>query len=167
MVEVACELNGKCDVDQRSFKAYLSRWMGYTAIVAPFTRDTIYPLLQKSAQAAAAQCIHGTVNGPDPVGCNIRWSPRPDLDAQFGIEPDVGQQMAGMEVIQNLLLTSVAGPVTESTGGLSKSDPEAGANAPKSPIVFGSVTTGDKAGASILTMVVVVSILVGAWWMVK
>ena len=25
MFEVACEVNGKCDVDQRSFKAYLCR----------------------------------------------------------------------------------------------------------------------------------------------
>ena len=27
MYEVACEPYGKCDIDQRSFKAYLARWL--------------------------------------------------------------------------------------------------------------------------------------------
>ena len=39
MTEVACENNGMCNLDQRSFKAYLARWLGYTAIVAPWTRE--------------------------------------------------------------------------------------------------------------------------------
>lgn len=41
MTEVACENNGMCNVDQRSFKAYLARWLGYTAIVAPWTREQV------------------------------------------------------------------------------------------------------------------------------
>ncbi|KAF2429238.1 hypothetical protein EJ08DRAFT_304525 [Tothia fuscella] len=32
MFEVACETNGKGNVDQRSFKAYLSRWLRGTEI---------------------------------------------------------------------------------------------------------------------------------------
>ncbi|EHK99713.1 putative mannan endo-1,6-alpha-mannosidase [Glarea lozoyensis 74030] len=32
---------GTCDTDQRSFKAYLSRWMAGTAKIAPFTHDTV------------------------------------------------------------------------------------------------------------------------------
>jgi mannan endo-1,6-alpha-mannosidase len=144
MIEVACENNGKCDVDQRSFKAYLARWMGYTAIVAPWTRAMIDPLLQASAQAAAKQCI----GGANQNSCGLRWVDNGKNDGSFG----VGEQMAALEVVQALLYPTVGG---------------AGANVPKTPITFNSVTTGDKAGASILTLLVLVAILVGAWWMVS
>lgn len=159
MTEVACENNGKCDVDQRSFKAYLARWMGYTAIVAPWTRDSIDPLLQASAQAAAKQCTGGT----NQTSCGLRWIDNGVNDGSFG----VGEQMAAMEVIQALLYPSASGPATQTSGGISESDPDAGSNVPNSPITFNSITTGDKAGASILTLLVLVSILVGAWWMVS
>jgi mannan endo-1,6-alpha-mannosidase len=159
MTEVACENNGKCDVDQRSFKAYLARWMGYTAIVAPWTRQYLDPLLQASAKAAAAQCTGGV----NQTSCGLRWIDNGVNDGSFG----VGEQMAAMEVIQALLYPTVSGPATQDNGGISKSDPNAGANAPQTPITFDTVTTGDKAGASILTMLVLVAIVAGAWWMVK
>lgn len=159
MIEVACENNGKCDVDQRSFKAYLARWMGYTAIVAPFTRAKIDPLLKASAEAAAKQCN----GGADQVSCGLRWVDNGKNDGSFG----VGEQMAAMEVVQSLLYTTVPGPATAQKGGISASNPDAGANAPTSAITFNSITTGDKAGASILTLLVLVAILVGAWWMVS
>jgi mannan endo-1,6-alpha-mannosidase len=159
MIEVACENNGKCNTDQRSFKAYLSRWMGYTAIVAPWTRDLIDPLLKTSAQAAAKQCI----GGANQTSCGLRWVDNGKFDGSIG----VGEQMAGLEIVQALLYPTVPGPVTAKAGGISVSNPDAGANVPKTAITFDSVTTGDKAGASILTMLVLVSILVGAWWMVS
>ena len=55
MYEAACEPVGNCNTDQLSFKAYLSRWMAATAKVAPFTHDTILPLLQTSAQAPSSR----------------------------------------------------------------------------------------------------------------
>lgn len=158
MTEVACENNGKCDVDQRSFKAYLSRWMGYTAIVAPWTQDLINPYLQTSAKAAAAQCNAGAGG----TSCGLRWIDGGKNDGSFG----VGEQMAALEVIQSLLYTTVSGPATASAGGVSTSNPNAGADATSAGVSYDTVTTGDKAGASILTMVVLVGILVGAWWMV-
>ncbi|KAH9875300.1 hypothetical protein J1614_004792 [Plenodomus biglobosus] len=158
MTEVACENNGKCDVDQRSFKAYLSRWMGYTAIVAPWTAEFIDPLLKASAQAAAKQCT----GGPDGTSCGLRWIDNGVNDGSFG----VGEQMAALEIVQSLLYPTVGGPATAQAGGISVSDPTAGSDVPQSPITFNNVTTGDKAGASILTLLVLVSILVGAWWMV-
>ncbi|KAF1941945.1 mannan endo-1,6-alpha-mannosidase DCW1 precursor [Clathrospora elynae] len=159
MTEVACENNGKCDTDQRSFKAYLARWMGYTAIVAPFTRAEIDPLLKASAQAAAKQCNAGV----NQTSCGLRWIDNGVNDGSVG----VGEQMAAMEVVQALLYPTVSGPATEKAGGISASNPNAGADAPNTPIVFNTVTTGDKAGASILTLIVLVGILVGAWWMVS
>ncbi|KAL6710845.1 hypothetical protein ACN47E_007902 [Coniothyrium glycines] len=158
MIEVACENNGKCDTDQRSFKAYLARWMGYTAIVAPWTREFIDPLLKASAQAAVKQCNAGA-NGNT---CGLRWVDNGVNDGRSG----VGEQMAALEIVQSLLYTSAPGPATLKTG-VSTSNPDAGASAPTTAIVFNSVTTGDKAGASILTLIVLVGILVGAWWMVS
>ena len=159
MSEVACENNGKCNFDQRSFKAYLARWMGYTAIIAPWTQPLINPLLQTSAQAAAKQCIAGA----NQTSCGLRWVDNGKNDGSLG----VGEQMAGLEVVQALLYPTVSGPVTQKAGGISASNPDAGANVPNTPITFDSVTTGDKAGASILTLLVLAAILVGAWWMVS
>lgn len=53
MIEVACEATKLCNIDQQTFKAYLSRWMAATVKVAPWTHDTIMPLLRSSAEAAA------------------------------------------------------------------------------------------------------------------
>jgi len=159
MIEVACENNGKCDVDQRSFKAYLARWMAYTAIVAPWTRNQIDPLLKTSAQAAAKQCNAGN----DQTSCGLRWVDNGKNDGSFG----VGEQMAAMEIVQSLLYPTAPGPATQKVGGISVSNPDAGSNAPDVPVAFNNITTGDKAGASILTLLVLVAILVGAWWMVS
>ncbi|KAL1605436.1 hypothetical protein SLS60_004986 [Paraconiothyrium brasiliense] len=157
MYEVACELNGKCNTDQRSFKAYLARWMGYTMLVAPFTKDLMWTKVRTSAAAAAKQCNAGSGSQ-----CGLRWYNNGQNDGSTG----VGEQMAAMEIIQNLLITNVSGPVTETKGGTSKSDPSAGGEAENDPIVFSEITTGDKAGAGFLTTVVLIGILAGAWWMV-
>ena len=55
-----CEGGPKgCNVDQRSFKAYFSRWLADTAILAPFTHDIIMPKLAKGATAAIKVCNGG------------------------------------------------------------------------------------------------------------
>ncbi|KAF2005219.1 glycoside hydrolase family 76 protein [Amniculicola lignicola CBS 123094] len=159
MFEVACEQNGKCDVDQRSFKAYLARFMGYTAKIAPWTWDMIMPKLQASAQAAAKQCNAGA-NG---TTCGLKWTNDGVNDGSFG----VGEQMSALEVMQALLQEEVPGPVGQKTGGTSKSDPSAGGESQNAPISFNSITTGDKAGAGFLTTLVLIGILGGAFWMVS
>jgi mannan endo-1,6-alpha-mannosidase len=159
MTEVACENNGKCDDDQRSFKAYFARWLGYTAIVAPWTREQIDPLLKASAKAAAAQCNAGA----DQVTCGLRWIDNGKNDGKAG----VGEQMAALEIVQSLLYPSVSGPAAADRGGLSKSNPDAGNDAPDEPMsTLDSITTTDKVGAIILTVVVLLAMIVGAWWMV-
>lgn len=159
MIEIACEKNGKCNNDQRSFKAYLARWMGYTMIVAPHTKDAIMPKMQASAKAAAAQCNY------QGNKCGLLWTEGPS--ANVGRWLGVGEQMAALEVMQNLLIGNVAGPVTEKKGGISKSDPSAGSEAKPEDIKFRTIGAGDKAGAGILTTLVLVGIVAGAWWMVS
>lgn len=158
MYEVACEPNGKCDVDQMSFKAYLSRWMAATTKMAPFTYDFVMTKLRASAQAAARQCS----GGDDGRTCGLRWT-EPKWDGSYG----VGQQMSALEVIQSNLIAKVSGPVTNSSGGTSKGNPAAGTGGDNTqPGMLTDITTGDRVGAGFLTTLVLVGVLGGAWWMV-
>lgn len=56
MFEAECELKGTCDVDQLSFKAYLSRWLAGTSLMAPFTAGRVGTLLRESAIGASYAC---------------------------------------------------------------------------------------------------------------
>jgi mannan endo-1,6-alpha-mannosidase len=69
MEEYLCEENSICNQDQKSFKAYLSRWMTITKLLVPYTWDTINPLLRSTAQAAAAQCTGGNTG----TMCSQQW----------------------------------------------------------------------------------------------
>jgi len=156
MMEQACESNGKCDTDQQSFKAYLSRWMAASVKVAPFTSSWVMPRLQASARAAALTCTAGF----DGNQCGLEWTKEAN-DGLMG----VGEQLAALQVVQANLITNVTGPVTNSTGGTSIGNPAAGGSTSSSPITWDTITMGDKAGAGILTTLVLVSMFGGAWWM--
>lgn len=99
MQETKCEPSGTCDVDQLSFKAYLSRYMAGTMAALPSTQATIMPLLQSSAGGAAASCG----NGPDASTCGFKWDIN-NWDGTMG----VGQQLSGLEVVHGLLAVSPA-----------------------------------------------------------
>lgn len=157
LYEVACETNGKCDVDQRSFKAYLSRWMAATIKTAPYTHDTLLPMLQKSAQAAVSTCTGGT----DGNQCGLRWTIGPTFDGSTG----VGEMMSALEVVQSCLIDTVAGPLTNKTGGTSIGNPNAGSKSNDNPNQFDTIHTADKAGAGIITLMVLSGLFAGAWWM--
>ncbi|TID19389.1 Histone deacetylase [Venturia nashicola] len=156
MKEVACEDNGKCDVDQRSFKAYLARWMAASTKLAPFAHDPIMKYLRASAVGAAASCTAGT----DQNQCGLKWTLGSN-DGSMG----VGEQMSALEVIQSNLIDQVAGPVTNSSGGTSKGNNAAGSNSNDNPSTYNAITGGDKAGAGILTTFILVLLFGGAWWM--
>lgn len=153
--EVACEPSNNCNVDQLSFKAYLSRWMAATTKVAPWTADQILPLLASSAQAAALSCS----GGDGSIVCGTKWTTG-TYDGVTG----VGQQMSALEVIQSNLIKKVSGPVSNSTGGTSQGDPSAGTGTSSQPVnVPGAIRTKDKAGAGILTAIVIVASLGGGY----
>ncbi|PKY01091.1 mannan endo-1,6-alpha-mannosidase [Aspergillus campestris IBT 28561] len=143
LYESACELAGTCQTDQFSFKAYLARWMGDTAKLAPFTYDSIMTRLRPSAEAAAAQCVGGKTGSY----CGMQWTTG-TYDGTTG----VGQQMSALEVILANLLETTRGPLTGETGGTSKGNSGAGtgkdADAKGKPK---AITTADRAGAAILT----------------
>lgn len=158
MWEAACEGVNRCDVDQQSFKAYLARWMAATTKMAPYTYDTVMGKLGPSAAAAALQCSGGD-NGRT---CGMKWTQGSTWDGTWG----VGQQMSALEVIQSNLIHQVAGPVTNSTGGTSKGNPNAGAKPAAAILEVGPATTTDKAGAGFLTALFCLSLLGMFWCMI-
>jgi len=157
MVEVACEPQGICDVDQPSFKAFLSRWMAATTQMAPYTFETIMPKLQASAKGAASQC-----SGGDGTVCGRRWT-QSTWDGKTG----VGEQMSALSVIQANLIMNVEPPVTNSTGGTSKGNSAAGSGAiADNSDALPAVTSADRVGAGITTSMIVLCCIGAGWWMV-
>lgn len=98
MYEWACETgeSGRhCNLDQQSFKAYLARFMAKTALMAPFTKDTITKYLKASAVGAAKSCS----GGADGVTCGSKW-----YTGKWDGTSGVGQQLSALEVTQALLM---------------------------------------------------------------
>ncbi|CAO2655888.1 Nn.00g046910.m01.CDS01 [Neocucurbitaria sp. VM-36] len=98
MYEWACETgeSGRhCNLDQQSFKAYLARFMAKTAIMAPFTKDTITKYLKASAVGAAKSCS----GGADGATCGSKW-----YTGKWDGTSGVGQQLSALEVTQALLM---------------------------------------------------------------
>jgi mannan endo-1,6-alpha-mannosidase len=162
MVEVACETQvpPTCNTDMLSFKAYLARWMAAATKVAPFIHDKVMTALTTSAKAAALQCS-GSSTGR---ACGLQWTKGATWDGTTG----VGQEMAALEVIQSTQIDNTNPPVTNSTGGTSIGNNNAGSESGGStnPLMDNPTTTGDKAGAGILTAILLVGMVGGLGWMV-
>ncbi|KIW17659.1 hypothetical protein PV08_04854 [Exophiala spinifera] len=158
MYELECEKSLNCDQDQKSFKAYLARWMAVTSVLVPSTAATIKPKLAASAAGAAGQCDGGS----DGRTCGLQWT-----TATWDGTSGVGQQMAALSVMGSNLMTENMRPLTLRTGATSKSDPNAGVDAPSNPAATREpITTADKAGAGILTVLVICVMVGGSAWLV-
>ncbi|KAL0264666.1 hypothetical protein SLS55_000617 [Diplodia seriata] len=165
LVEVTCEPSGNCDYDQSSFKAYLVRWLALTAQLIPDFYEDIFTKLRASAKGAAGQCSGSAKTAGNT--CGREWNSTV-WDGTYG----VGEQMAALQVVGSLMIdkSTLDPPVTYATGGTSKSDGSAGTGSGASS-TDGTYTTltaisgGDKAGAAILTIAIVVGTLGGAGWM--
>lgn len=155
-----CEANNVCNVDEHSFKAYLSRWMAASSQMAPWISPNVSTVLLSSAKAAVAQCT-GTFGNMQGTACGLKWTDNGTWDGTNG----VGQQMAALEVVLATLAGETKVPVTLNSGGNSTSNPTAGHNA--STVVPGTTvpapTEGDKAGAWILTLAMLLFISF-CWW---
>ncbi|OTA98958.1 glycoside hydrolase family 76 protein [Hypoxylon sp. CI-4A] len=164
MIEIACEPVGLCDTDSLSFKAYLSRWMAATTKWAPWTFDRIRTLLQNSAVAAARQCT----GGDNHRMCGLKWA---NNSGQWDGTTGVGQQMASMEVVLANMIQQAEAPVTNGTGGTSVGNPSAGGSddGRVNPVgrVYSPTSSGDRAGAAIVTVVILLSALTGLTFMTE
>lgn len=143
-----------------SFKAYTLRWFAASTKWAPFLYDRTRPYFESTGTAVGNSCNQG-----DPgADCGQRW----DV-GQFYNTTGPGQQMSALEAMNALLIGNARAPVTADTGGISKGDPNAGTEGdtgvtgvapPVEP-----VTTADKAGAGILTAIVLILTIYTAYWM--
>ncbi|KAF6804889.1 glycosyl hydrolase family 76 [Colletotrichum musicola] len=155
--EVACEEHNTCTTDMLSFKGYVARWMSTMTQIAPYTADQVLPVLKTSAEAAIKQCT-GQAN---QRMCGFKWSSGV-YDGTIG----AGQQMNVLGAVSSLLIGSAKPPVSNSTGGTSVGDPNAGSNSNNDLTVHASpITTADKAGAGILTFLVLASCAGTFGWM--
>lgn len=180
MIEQACEGVNLCDVDQQSFKGYLARWMAATTQMAPYTFDTMMPLLRSTATAAAKSCSgspSGGVNGQPAfkgtagTACGFTWT-NEAFDGMAG----VGQQMNGLAAVMYTLTKKPASaaadggdstaPVTSTTGGTSQGNPDAGIPTVMYP-TLPPITTGERVAAGFLTSAVLLGVLGGGVFVVK
>ncbi|KAI5917049.1 mannan endo-1,6-alpha-mannosidase DCW1 [Camillea tinctor] len=152
--EPACEkTDAGCNTDQQSFKGHLMKWMALTTQIAPFTADTILPLLKTTATAAAKQCS-GTdatnYKGATGTACGFSWLQEATWDGHSG----VGEQMNALAAIMAPLATAAAVPYTSDNGGTSVGNPDAGSDDGDKIETLRDITTADRAGAGILTTMV-------------
>ncbi len=154
-VEISCELadHVQCKTDMFSFKGFLLRWMASTAQLAPFTHSIIMPVLKSSAAAAIKSC-NGNV-------CGFRWTTG-SYDGSTG----AGQQMNVVAALSALLVdgAGIKDPVTASTGGTSEGNANAGTS-DSFQHVFAPVTTADRAGAGILTLLTLAGVMATTYWL--
>lgn len=154
--EVACEKIMTCTTDMLSFKGYVHRWMAITTQVAPFTYDQIMAVLKDSTQAAIDQCTGGSSGRQ----CGFQWH-----SGAFDNSVGAGQQMNVLGAVSSLLVDHTDGPVTNSTGGTSVGNNNAGASSDNFRGSTTPPTTGDKAGASILTILILATAAGTFGWM--
>lgn len=156
-VEPSCEDYDTCTTDMLSFKGYMARWYSTITKLAPFTAELILPVLRGSAQAAINQCTGGS-NGRQ---CGFKWA-----SGQFDNNVGAGQTMNVLAAVSSLLINDVGGPVASDTGGTSKGDPNAGAGTDDvNSRHMAPITTGDKAGATIITILLLGSVCGMFGWM--
>ncbi|GMM44277.1 putative mannan endo-1,6-alpha-mannosidase [Pichia kluyveri] len=146
--EAMCQESGKCNNDQRSFKSIFSRSLGQSAQLISSYTDRIMNLINTSAKGAAESCSGGS----DGHTCGINWS-YGSWDGWYGL----GEQISALEIMQNTLVMQNAPPLTNSTGGTSTGDVNAGLTSREtSNKNLITVTSKDKAGAGVLTAIVLI-----------
>lgn len=159
--DTTCEPIKKCNFNEILFKGLTSSWLAFTALLVPDTAELIKPKLASSAEAAAKSCTGNNNNS-----CGITWYQN-KWDGTTGMEQEIS--------VTNVFLANMIqfdtgdfAPVTSKTGGNSSSDPNAGEDGGKSgdDARKKPITTGDKAGASILTILFVVGWAGSMAWMI-
>lgn len=160
--ESPCEVRqGACTPDMLSFKGYVHRWLAVVSQLVPDTIPIIRPMLQNSTRAAVNQCTGGATGRR----CGFYWTGGQFVDPAVDKTSGAGEAMNVLAAVSSLLIDEAPGPVTNKTGGTSKGDPEAGTKSLDGPEPLAPVTTGDRAGAAILTILLLAS-SVGTWsWM--
>ncbi|KAI1458436.1 glycoside hydrolase family 76 protein [Annulohypoxylon moriforme] len=169
VVERPCESFNSCDYDQQSFKGYLMRWMTSASQMAPYTFDTLMPLIKSSATAAAQQCSGSppasAYKGPAGTACGFKWTDKANFDGLAG----VGEQMSALSAIQYTLVKkqAVKAPVTADTGGTSIGNVNAGRPVDEYMPSIPQITIGEKVAAGFLTTAIAFSVAGASFFIMK
>lgn len=159
MTETTCATNNKCNNDQRTFRCLFARSLSLVSVLVPEMRSEFDPYMQTSASAAAQSCSGGT----DGITCGFNWA-FTGWDGQYGL----GEQMSALETIQYLIYPDFPAPYTSTNGGSSQSVPDAGLNIGTNQLNTNllDIKAKDRAGAGVLTAVVLALILGCSVWMI-
>ncbi len=157
-IEPSCELADRiqCTTDMLSFKGFLHRWLAATTQIAPVVHDKIMAALKTSTAAAIKSCNVAGV-------CGFRWTTG-SYDGLTG----AGQQLNALAALSSLLVDQpwVLPPLTNGTGATSVGNPAAGLDTDG---VYTDglkpVTGADRAGAGILTTLILSGLLAACTWM--
>ncbi|KAI0200898.1 family 76 glycoside hydrolase [Astrocystis sublimbata] len=154
--EPSCEPSmGGCNTDMKMYRGFMHRWMANSIQLAPFLYDMLMPTLKTSAAAGVKQCTGGD-NGRM---CGFHWT-----SGKYDGDMSVSLQMNVLGALTALIMPGAEPPLTNMTGGTSQGDPNAGRE--DTPLkTFPPITTGDKAGASILTILIITGALSAFAWM--
>ncbi|KAF3071384.1 Mannan endo-1,6-alpha-mannosidase DCW1 [Trichoderma lentiforme] len=159
--EAACEpRQGACSTDMLSFKGYIHRWLSVVTQVAPHTKNKILPVLRKSTEAAVKQCT----GGDSGRRCGFYWSSGKFIDPAVDHTSGAGEAMNVLAAVSSLLINEANPPVTNSSGGISKGNPNAGTGADNGERELKPIGTADKAGAAIVTLILLGSATAGFLW---
>lgn len=93
--EVACEKNGKCNTDQKAMKGLAVRSYARAIASAPFISESLTPILEASAEAAAKGCS----KDDDEVECQLRWTAKRNDESGA-----LGESFSALAVVQALLV---------------------------------------------------------------
>ncbi|CAG7556410.1 unnamed protein product [Fusarium equiseti] len=162
LYEQFCEEHKLCNLDQQTFKGYLTRWMATTSLIAPHTSDRIMKILRASAEKAAAVCTGAPAEGFKGVAgtaCGFTW-----LSDKFDGIVGVGPQMSALQAIQYTLVPKAKPPVTTKTGGTSKGNPNAGntgLDVSNDKPEYKTITATDKILAVVITGLMAAGIVGG------
>ncbi|KAI5960657.1 DCW1 [Candida pseudojiufengensis] len=157
MYEAACQPSYTCNNDQRSFKAYFSRFLGLTSVLVPDTYPRIHKWLVDSSNAAAGSCSGGS----DGVTCGLSWTNwTVGWDTYYGL----GEQMSALECIQNLVVK----PPLKMSDFEVKPESMPWLGYPKHPENAKSLDlhTKDYGGAGVITAIIGISIIGCFIWLI-
>ncbi|KAL4959054.1 glycoside hydrolase family 76 protein [Aspergillus stella-maris] len=154
--EVSCEKPHTCDRNMLNFKGWSSMWMAMAGILVPDTFDTILPKLQGSASAIGRQCDGGTENL-----CGSRWY-QDNWDGIEGLEV----QQAALGGITGTLMMLVGSSAQTINNNPNAKEQYLDYNDDQ-PDSLPKISTGDRVGSWILTVLWGGGIVAAGWWLIK
>ena len=133
--EISCEPQNACDTDMHFYKGMFMRDLARAAQAAPYTADTILPLLKSSGEAvASAACTNA--NG----SCVFSWTGDKNATVQ-----DLGSQYSALQAIQANLVQASGSSAATTTSSNGTASPSGGSSAGGQP--SGSSTPKNAGGS--------------------